>query len=192
MRYEKGHKDETRKRIVAAASARFRRDGVAAVGVAGLMADAGLTHGGFYAHFAAKEELVRTATVEALRKGRATLARAAARDGIEGVVRVYLAPIHRDSPDRGCVFAALTSEIARHSEATRAAFTEEFEAHVALIAGLSPAQDRQAAIAILGVMIGALQLARAVADQALSDEILASGAQAALNLARGLSDAAAR
>jgi TetR/AcrR family transcriptional regulator, transcriptional repressor for nem operon len=188
MRYEKGHKDATRKHIVKVASKRFRRDGVEAVGVVGLMADAGLTHGGFYSHFASKEELVQATTVDALEGGRAQLARAAGADGgLEGIVRAYLRPAHRDAPARGCAFAALTSEIARRSPATRAAFTREFEAHIDLIAGCLPAGDacasRRAAIAIFSLMMGALQLARAVADKDLSDRILESGVEAALTLA---------
>jgi TetR/AcrR family transcriptional regulator, transcriptional repressor for nem operon len=187
MRYEKGRKDATRKHIVAIASERFRRDGVEAVGVAGLMADAGLTHGGFYNHFASKEELVCAATADALRRNRAELARAAARNGLEGIVRAYLKPVHRDRPERGCAFAALTSEIARRAKPARAVLAEEFEAHVGLIAARLRTDERHAAIAILSVMMGALQLARAVADRDLSDQILESGAHAALTLARGYS-----
>jgi TetR/AcrR family transcriptional repressor of nem operon len=187
MRYAKGHKDATRKHIVRIASERFRRDGIEAVGVAGLMAGAGLTHGGFYSHFSSKEELVRAASADALRRSRAELAEAGARDGLAGIVRAYMKPAHRDRPERGCAFAALAAEIARHPNATRSVLTEEFEGHVALIAALLPTGDRQAAIAILAAMMGALQLARAVADKALSDQILASGERAALTLARELS-----
>jgi TetR/AcrR family transcriptional regulator, transcriptional repressor for nem operon len=187
MRYEKGHKDETRKQIVKAASRRFRRDGIEAVGVAALMADAGLTHGGFYSHFASKEALVRAANADALARGRAALAQAAARDGAEGIIRAYMRPSHRDRPEHGCAFAALTSEIARHPGPTRAALTQEFEAHVALIAGCLPRGDRQTAIAILSVMMGAIQFARAAPDRALSDAILDSGTQAALILAQTMS-----
>jgi TetR/AcrR family transcriptional regulator, transcriptional repressor for nem operon len=187
MRYEKGHKDETRKQIVKAASRRFRRDGIEAVGVAALMADAGLTHGGFYSHFASKEALVRAANADALARGRAALAQAAARDGAEGIIRAYMRPSHRDRPEHGCAFAALTSEIARHPGPTRTALTQEFEAHVALIAGCLPRGDRQTAIAILSVMMGAIQFARAAPDRALSDAILDSGTQAALILAQTMS-----
>jgi TetR/AcrR family transcriptional repressor of nem operon len=192
MRYAKGHKDATRKHIVRIASEQFRRDGIEAVGVAGLMAGAGLTHGGFYSHFSSKEELVRAANADALRKSRADLAEAGARDGLAGVIGAYMKPLHRDRPERGCAFAALTSEIARRPKSTRSALTEEFEAHVALIAERLPRGDRQGAIAILAVMMGALQLARAVADKALSDQILASGEKAALTLAREFSAPAAR
>jgi TetR/AcrR family transcriptional repressor of nem operon len=183
MRYAKGHKDATRRHIVKVASERFRRDGIEAVGVAGLMAGAGLTHGGFYSHFSSKEALVCAANSDALRKSRAELAEAGAREGLPGIVRAYMKPVHRDRPERGCAFAALAAEIARHPKATRSALTGEVEAHVALIAARLPTGDRQAAIAILAVMMGALQLARAVADKTLSDQILESGMSAALTLA---------
>src|SRR5476649_2238364 len=113
MRYAKGHKEATRKQIARIASGRFRRDGIEAVGVAGLMAGAGLTHGGFYSHFSSKEELVCAANSDALHASRAELAKAGARDGLAGIVRAYMKPAHRDRPERGCAFAALTSEIAR-------------------------------------------------------------------------------
>ena len=184
MRYEKGRKDATRKHIVEVASARFRKDGVEATGVVDLMADAGLTHGGFYSHFGSKEALVEAATVAALEKGRAQLAKAAtADDGVAGIVRAYLRPVHRDRPDRGCAFASLTSEIARGRGTTRAAMAREFNAHIDLIAAHLPGGDRSVAIAIFSVMMGAIQLARIVEDQTLSDRILESGAHAALTLA---------
>lgn len=190
MRYEKGHKDATRTRIVDVASKRFRKDGVEAVGVARLMADAGLTHGGFYAHFSSKEDLVGEAVRDALDDTRARLERVArAKDGgIEALVRTYMASQHRDRPDRGCAAAALASEIARHSHPTRRAFTERIEALLDLIADQFPGGDhnmrRRAAVGIFSVMMGALQLARAVSDKNLSDQILESAIAAALALAR--------
>jgi TetR/AcrR family transcriptional regulator, transcriptional repressor for nem operon len=185
MRYAKGHKEATRKQIARIASGRFRRDGVEAVGVASLMADAGLTHGGFYSHFSSKEELVREAVVGALERKRGQLAQAGAEGGLEGILRAYLRPAHRDAPARGCAFASLAAEIARHPPSTRAAFTREFEAHVALIADHLPHGDRAVALAIFSAMIGALQLARTVSDANLSDRILESATRAALTLAAG-------
>jgi AcrR family transcriptional regulator len=190
MRYEKGHKDATHTHIVEVASRRFRKDGVEAVGVARLMADAGLTHGGFYAHFGSKEDLVREAVTDALDHARAGLERVARVDGggIEALVRMYLASQHRDRPDRGCAAASLASEIARHSRPTRAAFTERIGALLDLISEHLQEGDqrtrRKAAIGIFAAMMGALQLARAVTDKSLSQQILESGVDAALVLAR--------
>lgn len=193
MRYEKGHKDTTHTRIVEAASKRFRKDGVEAVGVAKLMGDAGLTHGGFYAHFDSKEDLLKEAIRDALDHTKEGLKRIARADGggIEALVRGYMASRHRDRPDRGCAAAALCPEVARHSNPTRAAFIEKIEAIVDLIAEQLPPGDqrarRKAAIGIFSVMMGALQLARAAPDKILSDHILESGVDAALALARKFS-----
>jgi TetR/AcrR family transcriptional regulator, transcriptional repressor for nem operon len=190
MRYAKGHKGATRKRIVEVASKRFRREGVAAVGVASLMSDAGLTRGGFYAHFGSKEELFREAVKSALDRMREELGRAATADGggLEAILRVYLGLRYRDRPERGCAAASLAPEIARHSHSTRAAFTQEFDAIIEVIVQQLPAGDRgvrrQAAIAIFGMMMGTLQLARAVPNTNLSNQILESGIDAALILGR--------
>jgi TetR/AcrR family transcriptional regulator, transcriptional repressor for nem operon len=194
MRFDKGHKEQTRRRIVETAAKRFRKEGVEAVGIAGLMADAGLTHGGFYAHFASKEELVRAALDEASEQSRARRAVVLERSEpglqrLEAMVRSYLRPTHRDTPEMGCAAAALIAEIARHEPETRAAFavrlTEllaQFEA--ALPAELPGEQRTRRAIGIFSAMLGALQMARAVTDPALSDKILESGIEAAMALAQ--------
>jgi TetR/AcrR family transcriptional repressor of nem operon len=187
MRFEKGHKEETRKRIIKVASERFRKDGVEAVGIAGLMAEAGLTHGGFYAHFESKEDLLREAMVAAMDTTRERLNRAAERDGLEGLVRRYLRPSHRDTPQDGCTIASLVAEIARHEPETREVFSRRVEAFLLRIAAHLPAlpeaERKPAAIGILGVLLGTLQLSRAVTDPELSDSILENGIRAALRLA---------
>ena len=189
MRFEKGHKAATRQKIIETAAARFRQDGIAATGIAGLMADAGLTHGGFYAHFTSKEELVRESMAAAAAATRARLERATAQSpGLESYIRSYLRPAHRDAPAQGCIVAALGAELARHEPETRAAFSEKIEALLARIAAQLPAEQSEedrlrTAIGIFGVMNGTLQLARAAVDQTLSDKILESGIDAALRLA---------
>jgi TetR/AcrR family transcriptional repressor of nem operon len=188
MRFEKGHKEETRRRIVQVASGRFRKDGVEAVGIAGLMAEAGLTHGGFYAHFGSKEDLLREAMVAAMDTTRERLNRAAERNGLEGLVRRYLRPSHRDTPEDGCAIASLVAEIARHEPETRQVFAARVEKFLLRIAaclpGLPAADQKPAAIGILSVMLGALQLSRAVTDPELSDSILENGIRSALSLAK--------
>jgi TetR/AcrR family transcriptional regulator, transcriptional repressor for nem operon len=188
MRYEKGHKDATRKRIVDVASKRFRKEGVEAVGLAGLMADAGLTHGGFYAHFKSKEDLVREAVTDAFGQSNAGFERAARDndDGFATIIHGYLTPEHRDRPDLGCVAAALVSEIARHTEPTRQAFTGRLNDLINLVEAqlptAPPGRRRKCATAIVALMMGSLQLARAETDTARSAEILESGAEAAFAL----------
>jgi len=190
MRYEKGHKDATRQRIIDVASRQFRENGVAAVGLAGIMTDAGLTNGAFYSHFKSKEELVQAVLSNALRRREVTLRTASeANAGLEATIRDYLSPRHRDRPGGGCPTAALVAEIARHPKTTRDAFTDKVTRFIALIAtqvrdGSADTRRRKAA-AIYGMMVGTLQLARAVNDKRLSDEILESGVSAALALADG-------
>jgi TetR/AcrR family transcriptional regulator, transcriptional repressor for nem operon len=188
MRYEKGHKDQTRQRIIDVASRAFRENGVAAAGLAGIMTEAGLTNGAFYAHFESKEDLLRAVLDNSLSRRKLRLREALENgEGLEIIVRDYLSPRHRDDPGGGCPTAAMVAEIARHPKRTRADFTERVESLITLIAAQirhgSPQQRRGKAIAAYGMMVGTLQLARAVNDKALSDEILAGGADAAIALA---------
>jgi AcrR family transcriptional regulator len=147
------------------------------------MAEAGLTHGGFYAHFESKEALVREA-IEAGFDG----SRLKTESGLEALVKSYLRPSHRDHPGQGCVIAPLVAEIARHPEETRAAFTARLERFLDRIAAQLPAgvpEGERAAMAsgVLAVMLGSLQMARAVTDAELSDAMLDAGIKAALKLA---------
>ena len=190
MRYEKGHKETTRQRILETAAARFRRDGLEKVGVAEIMADAGLTHGGFYSHFKSKEELIREALGVASNQSRKRFARRIEEGGLENWIRSYMRPEHRDHPENGCAAAALASELARHPKSSRAKFAGNFERLFTEIAeqlprGGTPARRRAKAIGIFATMMGAIQLARASGDAALSDEILESGIENALALAEG-------
>ncbi|WP_213774089.1 TetR/AcrR family transcriptional regulator [Bradyrhizobium sp. dw_78] len=188
MRYEKGHKDATRQHIIDAASGQFRENGVAAVGIAGIMSGAGLTNGAFYAHFKSKEDLVLAVLSNALRRREETLRSASAADaGLEATIRDYLSARHRDRPGGGCPTAALVAEVARHPKPTRDAFTGKISSFIELIATQirngSARERRRNAVAIYGMMVGTLQIARAVNDRQLSDEILESGISAALVLA---------
>ena len=190
MRYEKGHRDATRRHIIDVASAQFREGGVAAVGIAGIMADAGLTNGAFYNHFESKEDLVEAVLTKALtRREQGLRANLEAAKGLEASIRDYLSARHRDDPGGGCPTAALVAEIARHPKTTRDAFTGKIRDIIALIAAQtgkgSARERRKRAIAVYGLMVGALQLARAVNDRKLSDEILESAADAALAVANG-------
>jgi TetR/AcrR family transcriptional regulator, transcriptional repressor for nem operon len=161
------------------------------------MADVGLTHGGFYAHFSSKETLVKEAIGAASQTSRDRLvreidkARAEGRDPLESIVRQYLNALHRDRPDRGCCVAALGSEIARHPRKTREAFTEGLDKTLAIIASALPesaTQRKEKASAIFSTMIGALQLSRAVSDSAMSQSVIDAGIAAALQIGRGASN----
>jgi TetR/AcrR family transcriptional repressor of nem operon len=186
MRYEKGHKEATRQKIVETAATEFRRNGIDGIGVADLMARTGLTHGGFYSHFKSKEELVQAALEYAGSKSR--LRKMAAEGGtLEEMVRWYLSPEHCGTPERGCVAAALVAEIGRHSTATRKGFTTRMKTFVAVIQSKLPPETRNPAPKAMGIfstMMGALQLARSVNDTEFSNQILQAGIEAALNLAK--------
>ena len=188
MRYEKGHKEATRRRIIETAAARFRKDGIDSVGVADLMAEAGLTHGGFYSHFSSKEDLVRATVEETACGARDRFQKRVEEGGLETYIRSYLRIAHRDHPERGCVVATLASELARHPETTRKAFTEnlailhgEIASHLPV--RFSPAEKRKRAVGIFATLVGAMQMSRAVTEPALSDEILEAGIASALALA---------
>jgi AcrR family transcriptional regulator len=188
MRYDKGHKDETRRHILDVASAQFRESGIAAVGLAGIMSEAGLTNGAFYSHFASKEDLVREVLTDALTR-REERHKANLENGValETTIRDYLSTRHRDRAGTGCPTAALVAEIARHPKATRDAFTGKVSDIIVLMAEQirqgSAKDRRRKAITIYSTMVGALQLARAVNDRPLSDEILENAVEAAVAIA---------
>src|SRR5437764_10351678 len=187
MRYSKGHKQATRQRIVEVAGRRFKRDGIDGAGVATLMSDAGLTNGAFYAHFESKEDLVANVLADQLRAQRQSFdAQPPDRAGLEAFIRSYLAPEHRDHCAEGCPSAALLDEIARRPAATRQVFTDELMGVIDDIAsGLDPTHAEAArtdALTIFGLMVGTLQLARALTDRDLSDQLLTRGVETALTL----------
>jgi len=189
MRYEKGHKAASRQRILDMASRRFRREGADAVGIASLMADAGLTHGGFYSHFASREELMRDALATALQQTSFPFFEQAAQTGgVSAIIHGYLAVSHRDDPEHGCPLACLGAEIARHPPETRAVLAHGAQKVVNLIAAHLPGPDPQQrlsrAMGIFASMVGTLQLARLATDPRISKRILRSGAEAALLLAQ--------
>jgi len=184
-RYGTEHKEATRQRIIESAGRRLKRDGIDGSGIAALMADAGLTNGAFYAHFASKEDLVASVVQEELRLQCATLdGLAPGVAGVEQLVRGYLSPEHRDHREAGCPSAALLDEIGRSGAATKGAYTEGTKTLVDEIATrLSPDDPESAhgrALILFTMIIGTLQLSRAVTDPDLSDEALAHGLKQAL------------
>jgi TetR/AcrR family transcriptional regulator, transcriptional repressor for nem operon len=187
VRYRKEHKQATRRRILEAAGRRFKRDGIDGAGIATLMADAGLTNGAFYAHFASKEELVATAVTDQLRAQRESLSvLAPGRAGVEQYVRAYLSVEHRDNPDDGCPSAALLDEIGRCPDAVKRAYTDGLLVVIddiaARLAPDDPPLARAKALSVFAMMVGTLQLSRALADSQLADEVLDQGIHNALAL----------
>jgi TetR/AcrR family transcriptional repressor of nem operon len=185
MRYEKGRKDASRTRIMEVAAERFRSDGIAASGLAGIMNEAGLTNGAFYPHFDSKAALVRESVAAALDDRAQAMREVASAGGLEAVIAAYLSPEHRDNPAGGCALAALLPELARQPADTRALCAKSFETTASQIASALPAgikNPESVAIGVYATLIGALQLARAAKGSPLSDRILAAGADAARTL----------
>jgi AcrR family transcriptional regulator len=188
MRYSPEHNEATRERILEAASRLFREHGIAAVGLAKIMAEADLTVGTFYTHFKSKEALLREALLRSLDARREAVEQALGGADLEAAIRAYLSPEHRDAPGTGCPVAALASEVARHPRATRNTFASHNAPTLdTLAAWLSARQGkkvaREDAAALLGLLAGTLQLARATPDRAESDAMLEAGVRAALRLA---------
>jgi TetR/AcrR family transcriptional repressor of nem operon len=189
MRYSKEHKLETHARIVKKASVRLREKGAHGIGVADLMKDAGLTHGGFYAHFDSREALVIEAFAHAMDRSTERWRQLANQmppgERLAGIVEAYLSPQHRDNPGHGCAVPALGAEIARESPKTRKAFAAKMEQMVSMlaeqIAEVPSKPARKQAIASLATMMGTLVLARVAGSGELSEEILAAGRAAVLN-----------
>jgi TetR/AcrR family transcriptional regulator, transcriptional repressor for nem operon len=147
------------------------------------MKDAGLTNGAFYAHFASKEDLVATAVCDQLREQRERLAAVPpGRAGIEQIVRAYLSPEHRDNPEDGCPSAALLDEIGRCTDPTKQAYTDSLLAVIDDIAARLAPHDppRTKILSVYALMIGTLQLSRALADRQLADDVLKQGIRNAL------------
>jgi TetR/AcrR family transcriptional regulator, transcriptional repressor for nem operon len=187
MRYGKEQKQATRQRMLEAAGRRFKQDGIDGAGVAAVMSDAGLTNGAFYGHFTSKEDLVANVLADQLRAQRHSFdAYPSDRPGLEAFIRSYLSPQHRDECADGCPSAALLDEIARRPAGTRQVFTDELMGVIDDIASRLDPTDAEAAridaLTLFGLMLGTLQLARALTDRDLSDQLLARGVETALKL----------
>ena len=186
MRVSKQQAAENREAVLDAAAKLFRERGIDGVGLDAVMAAAGLTHGGFYRSFASKDALVAEACARAFGQIDDFWGGYAARPGkgLAAAVGWYLSPGHLDSPGDGCVMAALAADAGRRGLAARAVFSAGLERWVGHLARLLPlaseARRREAALAKIATMVGAVAIARAVADQSLGDEILAAARIAVL------------
>jgi TetR/AcrR family transcriptional repressor of nem operon len=176
-------KAATHDRILDIAAAQIRREGVDSLSVAELMKQAGLTHGGFYRHFDSREALVAEATQRALSDGSARAIAAAdlgGRRGYLAIVNGYLSGQHRDHPESGCAVATSAEDVARTGGAVGAAYTQQVREYLTVLEALIGTPDsaaaRREAVLTLSVLVGAVSLARAVDDPALSDQILADAA----------------
>ena len=187
MRYSKEHKQETHTRIVKKASVRLREKGAHGIGVADLMKEAGLTHGGFYAHFDSREALVIEAFAYAMDRSiehwRKIAAETPPEKRLATIIDSYVSTVHRDDPGRGCAVPTLGAEIARESAKTRKAFSAKLEQLIDVMADQIPDMPRKTArrqaMGALATMMGTLVMSRVAGSGELSEEILAAGREAA-------------
>ncbi len=171
MGHSKADKAKSHERIVRVAADRFREAGVDGIGVADLMKDAGLTHGGFYRHFDSRDELVAEAVAAIAQIKQAPL---------NAVIDGYLSLAHRDGIANSCAVTTMAADVARSSERARTAYTQQVGTYLDLLTALIPGEKekskRMKAIAALSALVGAVSMARAVNDDKLSREILKSAA----------------
>jgi TetR/AcrR family transcriptional repressor of nem operon len=179
MRVSREKAAQHRDRIIDAAGALFRAKGFGGIGVADIMKAADLTHGGFYGHFASKDDLVAQASRRTMVRAATNwtkLVEAAPDNPYAALLKHYLSPKHRDDPGKGCAFAALGNDAARSGKIVRKAFAEGLAPLIDILAqsipGKSNAARRRKAVAAMATLVGALTMARAVEGTPLSDEML--------------------
>lgn len=180
MRKSRQETAETRQRIVEAASRKFRENGIENTALSDVMADAGLTHGGFYKHFASKDQMVveslQLATQNARERMAETLDSAPGKRGLDATIDRYLSALHLGGSCSHCALVSLASELVRGSDDVRHAAADSTIALIELFAShltdLTPAAARKKATVIVSTMIGALTVARLVNDEALAASVL--------------------
>jgi len=181
MRVSREQAEVNRAKILEVAGTLFRERGFDGTAVDDIMRRAGLTHGGFYGHFGSKDDLAAETCVRVMAgDGWAERITGTPNPSFGAVIRAYLSPRHRDAPGRGCLLAAVGSDVARQPRPVRRAFTEGFRSRVAalerLLPGRSASARREKALAAMAGLVGALMVSRAVDDANLSDQILKAAA----------------
>ncbi|MEV1000587.1 TetR/AcrR family transcriptional regulator [Nonomuraea sp. NPDC050202] len=182
MGHSQADKAATRARVLRITSRKIRAEGVTRPGIAELMKEAGLTHGGFYKHFASRDDLIAQAAAVALAEGSAKMERAARgneQSARAGLVDAYLAKRHRDRPATGCALVTLGAAAGRGDEQVKQAYEKQVRAYLELIEGLDgDSEDARAeAMLTLSALVGAVLMSRAVADEDFSDELLTTVAR---------------
>jgi TetR/AcrR family transcriptional regulator, transcriptional repressor for nem operon len=181
MRYDAEHKQKTRERVLKEAAKAIRAQGPYKIGVAEVMAKAGLTHGGFYAHFQSKDDFVNAAVGQMFAEGQARLNQSLKADtphqALSDYLDFYLSKAHRDTRTAGCPLPFLAADAPRMDDAFRAQYAGGVARLTQKLGEPLSALGHQDAVeiagSILAEMVGALALARAEPDPARSDAILA-------------------
>jgi TetR/AcrR family transcriptional regulator, transcriptional repressor for nem operon len=185
MPYSKEHKKNIRVKILDSAAKAIRSRGIQNISVPYVMKGAGLTHGGFYAHFNSKEQLVGEVCTFAIDETLSRMHNVASdykgKDKIFAVIDNYLSPQHRDNIELGCILPAISFEVSNFSEEVRQSFTLEVEKVINLISALAGV-NKEISSALLSIMVGTLAIARSVNNHSLSDQLLKSGNEQAKNI----------
>ncbi|MDT0469964.1 TetR/AcrR family transcriptional regulator [Streptomyces gibsoniae] len=177
MGHSQAEKAASRERVLRMTARKVRAEGVTRPGVAELMNEARLTHGGFYKHFASRGDLITQAVAAALAEGTAKMERAARENEQAprtGLIDAYLGRQHRDAPATGCALVTLGAAAGRSGDDSKEAYEKQVRAYLDLIAGLGEDSEeaRAEAMLTLSALVGATLMSRAVSDPALSDELL--------------------
>lgn len=182
MRYDAEHKERTRERVLTEASRALRAEGPHRLGVAEVMSRAGLTHGGFYAHFRSKDELLAAATDSAFDDARrmfdAALEGREPRTALKAYIDGYLSLIHRNARDRGCPLPSLAGDLARMGDDARASYAAGVRRLTARLVKLMEAagvtETQTTAPSVVAELVGALALSRATPDEAEAERLLSA------------------
>ncbi|HEC52102.1 hypothetical protein LCGC14_0180460 [marine sediment metagenome] len=183
MRYSEDHKAKTHQLILDEAARRFRADGVGATGLQPLMKSLGLTHGGFYAHFKSKDDLVEQSLQHATAQLRASLALKTGPDApLSQLIETYLSPQHRANPGQGCPLPTVSAELGQKGQPSPTT-DKVINNRLQSIASKLPGEDAaQQSMLVLSAMVGALVLSRSVSDPALADELLENAREQLIKL----------
>lgn len=174
MGYSQAQKADNRERLLDNASEQIRAGGFASINVASLMKSIGLTHGGFYGHFASREALLAEALQRALNDGEASARQnsRSSKRGFTEVVRGYLSKRHRRSPESGCAISALAGDVARADEDSRQIMEKHIQSFIGKLASTMNDDRAQAKLAV-SAMVGAIVLSRVMTDEREADSLLA-------------------
>ena len=197
MRYTQTHREETHRKLLKVAAAALRNKGPDRLGVADVMKAAGLTHGGFYAHFKSKDALLSETLAEIFAQSQRRVGRMLEglppKHALATYIDFYVSTRHRDDPSNGCPITALNSDLPRQSRKFRSTFESGVNRLSDLLARLIDdarvPDAKRIAPAILAAMAGAVALSRTISDQQLSDDLLAS-TRAGIKARLGLTDLA--
>ncbi len=190
MGHSQADKARNRDRILDVAATQLREAGLDGVSIGELMKAVNLTHGGFYGHFASRDELVAAALDKALTDGEASAVKSGSAKGprtLKSVANSYLSKSHRDNPSSGCAVAALAGDVARSNDLNREIMTKHLARYFDNIEGVMGDQgSRELAVSLMCMMVGAVALSRVMTDPNASDKVLLAARNSMLELGKAM------